>query len=433
MAFSLKDVRLTTRRGPSGELALYPRLLRDRSVLPKIDIAVQYFESMLGRERRDFESEVLVHFFGDHKFARCMVACLARGYRFRSRELESVVTATALRRLRRAGLDSPGRLRFALFDEVNDFGHGFLRSGDREATFGRLETRFGLRRGELERLLHLDADEQAILTRVGAEPRPEDVVAQYNFGALETLLRHAEQIDLTLSDWTTEAPDAIRRLSLANGVDAQFSWSGRVMRLLLRGRPDALGVWARHGRRVARTVVQLLERARPSVVDGSATVALRDRRAALRLTPEVLDILGGAPAPSAGWHEAAGWEQETVLTATAGSLGQRGGWAIRRLPDPQAWSRGVAVPDFALQLAGQRVFVCAVRSLAHGARLAPIAHAATTGEPVHFVGEASALAPLHAVGANTIAATKFDLRTIAEALAASRTRLDAARVAPRSA
>src|SRR5919202_3730494 len=153
MAFPLKDVRLTTRRGANGELALYPRLLRDRSVLPKIDIAVQYFESMLGRERRDFESEVLVHFFGDHKFARCMVACLARGYRFRSRELESVVTATALRRLRRAGLDSPGRLRFALFDEVNDFGHGFLRISDRGTTFERLEARFGLRRGELGGLL----------------------------------------------------------------------------------------------------------------------------------------------------------------------------------------------------------------------------------------------------------------------------------------
>src|SRR6266496_2615932 len=98
MSFPIADVRWTVRRSDGGRQVLYPRLLRDRSVLPKIDITIQYFESMLGRPRRDFESEVLVHFFGDHKLARCMVACLARAYRFRSRELEAVVTASALRR-----------------------------------------------------------------------------------------------------------------------------------------------------------------------------------------------------------------------------------------------------------------------------------------------------------------------------------------------
>src|SRR5437764_15082089 len=110
MAFPLKDVRLTTRRSASGELALYPRLLRDRSVLPKIDITVQYFESMLGRPRREFESEVLVHFFGDHKLARCMVACLARAYRFRSRDIGELVSPSGLDRLREAGIHSPREL-----------------------------------------------------------------------------------------------------------------------------------------------------------------------------------------------------------------------------------------------------------------------------------------------------------------------------------
>src|SRR5438067_10476480 len=107
MAFPLKDVRLTTRRGASGELALYPRLLRDRSVLPKIDITVQYFESMLGRQRREFESEVLVHFFGDHKLARCIVACLARAYRFHSPIFSEVLAGKALQRLERADIRAP--------------------------------------------------------------------------------------------------------------------------------------------------------------------------------------------------------------------------------------------------------------------------------------------------------------------------------------
>ena len=51
MAFPLSDLRLTTRRSSDGGWTFYPRLLRDRSFVPKIDIAIQYFETMLGRER----------------------------------------------------------------------------------------------------------------------------------------------------------------------------------------------------------------------------------------------------------------------------------------------------------------------------------------------------------------------------------------------
>src|SRR5205823_13592997 len=41
MAFRLADVRFTIRRAEGASQVLYPRLLRDRSVLPKIDITVQ--------------------------------------------------------------------------------------------------------------------------------------------------------------------------------------------------------------------------------------------------------------------------------------------------------------------------------------------------------------------------------------------------------
>ncbi|MGH2350288.1 MAG: hypothetical protein ACRDJN_01575, partial [Chloroflexota bacterium] len=172
MAFSLKDVRFTTRRtaggddaGESVEKTLHPRLVRDRSMLPKVAIAIQYFESMVGHERQELDTEVLVQFFGDHKLARCMVACLARSYRYRSPRFEDVVTRTALRRLQRAGLDSPKSLRFQLYDHLNGDANGFLRTMEREATYGTMEARYRLRQGDLERLLYLDADEHAVLAR----------------------------------------------------------------------------------------------------------------------------------------------------------------------------------------------------------------------------------------------------------------------------
>ena len=220
MSFPLKDVRYQTRRtkeeGDSGGLAesrvLYPRLLRDRAVLPKVEIAVQYFEFLVGRERREMDAEVLVQFFGDHKLARCVVAALAASYRYRSPDFPAVCSPSALRRLERAGAGTPKALRALLYGRLNGkdgSGDGFLRRADRPQTFATLERSYALRAGQLERLLYLDADEHALLRRIGPPPAPQDVVAQYNFGILETLLRHAESVELLLTD--AAGRDALHR------------------------------------------------------------------------------------------------------------------------------------------------------------------------------------------------------------------------------
>lgn len=404
--------------GRSGPF--YPRLLRDRSIVPKIDMAIRYFESMLGRERRELESEVLIHFFGDHKLARCIVACLARSYRYYPPQLERVVGPASMRSLREAGLDSPRALRLQLFDFVNDVGSGYLPLVERESALGRLEARLRLEHGDLERLLYLDADEYAILERLGAEPRPQDAAAQYNFTVLTTLLRHAELVELTLTGWTPAAQRAALRLCASNGVEAERDADGQALRL--RGRQDSLGAWGRHGRRVSRTVIQLLERGRQTVTGGVALVAANDRRARLALTAEVLDILAGAPAPSAGWEAARGWDQETLVNALSGPRSEWGSWRVRRAPEASAWASGVVVPELLLQAGEQRVLLCAVRSHDHGARLAPLAQAATTGEPLVFVGPEEALGPLHAVGATAIGCERFEAGTIVQALSSSHER-----------
>jgi hypothetical protein len=172
---------------------------------------------------------------------------------------------------------------------------------------------------------------------------------------------------------------------------------------------------------VARTVVQLLERARPTIVDGEAGVAFRDRRGRLRLTPEVLDILGGTGEPRAagagiGWHELDGWGPADLGRAVAAPRGRWEAVRLRRAPDAQAWAAGVVVPDLLVGVERRRALVCAVRSAAHGARLAPIAPAATTGDPLVFVGDGTALGALEAVGARVLAAERFDVGTIVAAL-----------------
>ena len=100
MPIAVKDVRFTTRRTGDGDPLLYPRLLKDRSILASIDVALQYFETMLGEERRSLDPEALVHFFGDYKVARGMVASIGRTYRYRTPAVEDLVTRSAWGRTR---------------------------------------------------------------------------------------------------------------------------------------------------------------------------------------------------------------------------------------------------------------------------------------------------------------------------------------------
>jgi hypothetical protein len=86
------------------------------------------------------------------------------------------------------------------------------------------------------------------------------------------------------------------------------------------------------------------------------------------------------------------------------------------MPDPQAWAAGVVVPDLLVQVGPRRALVCAVRSAAHGARLARIAPEATTGEPLVFVGEAAAIEPLAAAGARALTSSRFDAAALVGAL-----------------
>src|SRR5439155_11802233 len=136
-----------------------------------------------------------------------------RAYRYRAREFEEIVTRTALRKLQRAGATTPRMLRALLYERLNREGPGYLPGTEREDTVAALERELALRRGELEQLLYLDADEHAILSRVGAPPRPEDVVAQHNAAVLVTLLRHSERAELHLERRAPAVEAGVRALA----------------------------------------------------------------------------------------------------------------------------------------------------------------------------------------------------------------------------
>src|SRR5690348_3032948 len=101
----LTDLRKTTRRVVKDDdlRVVYPRFLRDRSLGPRIELATRYLEKMVGHARRELDQEVVAQLFGDHKLARCIIACLAASYRYRARSFGEVVAPELVAKLAAQG------------------------------------------------------------------------------------------------------------------------------------------------------------------------------------------------------------------------------------------------------------------------------------------------------------------------------------------
>jgi hypothetical protein len=299
-----------------------------------------------------------------------------------------------------------------------------------------MEGRLGLRTGELDHLLYLDAPEHAILTRLGEVPSPADVLAEYRRSVVSALLAQAERVEFLVERRATGHAEAILALAQAERVDVDLAVGGGGLHVGVRGRVDTLGSWTRHGRRVVRFVSRLLERTRPTGQDGSALVALRSQRARLRLNAEVLEALAPGGSPLAGWEGLPAWDDAEIAEGLRPGRALAPGWRVRRDPEPRTWAAGILAPDLLLRQGSDvasGVLVSVVRSEGQAARLAALLPAAPGGEPVLCVGPSEVLGPLEAVGAWTLGLEAPALAPILDAAAdrAERMAARASELAPR--
>jgi hypothetical protein len=286
-----------------------------------------------------------------------------------------------------------------LYDQLNAAHAGFRPARARPDVWPRLESALKLRPGQLEQILYLDRLEHLRLERIGARPGPADVASRFNFQVLECLLRHSELVELVLDAPTAEQAAAVVALCGAHQVDAVLDRA--TARLRLPGRQDALGGWGRHGRHLARSMLELLDRARGLALEGQARLSVRGKRGSLRLSPELLDLLGG---PAGAEPDCASDDLSRVLRVCSTTL--RGwGWRVQVQPEPYVCSRGVVLADLRVQRTPEAPawLLVAVRGPQHARRLVHIAPAAITGERLVCVGRDRDLGELRTVGAPVLA------------------------------
>ena len=369
MAFSLLDFKKTSRT-VDGRHVLYPHQLRDDRFLAAISYAIDYYERMVGRPRHELQAETLLEFFGDPKLARGIVACLGRSYTWHTPAFEELLDAPTCARLRERRLHTSIALRAYLYRFANEHYGGFLTTADRPAALAALCAGLQLDVEMFEQLLALDAPGNAILTKLHMTPDARDVVNLYNYHSLETALRYAERLRLTLKGDLWPAIRTIHNLARRYGLQYEVDHGSlgilaREAQVTLRGTRDALGSYRGSGRRIVRVLLRLLAAHPKTLAAGDAIVHLRGRTSQVLLDARALRTMG-AQAPAGTTLDDA-WEAEEadalrVTWSRAFMRGETGGWRLRRDPEPLVTEQGVIVPDYGLHRGAQRAALVVART-----------------------------------------------------------------------
>jgi predicted nuclease of restriction endonuclease-like RecB superfamily len=387
LRFSLQDIPKHIRRR-GGELTIALNFLRPGESHDEIAQLIAYHEQALGQPQRTFNIDDARSIAGDYRLAHCLLAALSAWYIWRSPAWDEATQRmggdAALSALSEAGITSPVQLRLALFDYVNDHHGGFLSEQTRAHDLEPFASQYGLTVTDLDYLLALDTDEEAILMRQSQRPpTPDEVALLYNQWAFESALFNASEahfiIDcgaflktdqsLPVSTPLTGVGAAIKRLCyLARklGVYYDLSYQQHIthspyLHLTLYGPQDMTGTPQQYGTRLARLCRLLLGYSTPlrapkqaklptaAIVQADATVHFLQRTYRFEMNPDLLSLLPPNAMPR---HS-----HDSIATGDAGDASVP--TPLRPAPAP---TEGAEVYDSAIEQSFAEAFASLARS-----------------------------------------------------------------------
>jgi hypothetical protein len=187
---------------------------------------------------------------------------------------------------------TPADLRGYVYRTLNQSQDGVVSLAERPPILEELAAPLGLSGELLGELLHLDAERNQVLIRVGPRPEPADVAARFNALLTVSLLRQASSIELTLPGLD---PSLVETVCARDEVPYRRLGSDTIR---LQGRRNAAGSWTGFG-------------GRSVAIEGSR--GRRDRRADPR----------GEPGRVGRTTAAAWWREDQRLDGPAGARADR--------------------------------------------------------------------------------------------------------------
>lgn len=341
MAFRRQDIPKTTRKGKEGEgRRIYPRYLRDGTYLPKIEMAIGYLDGMVGRRRGEMSADAVLDLFGDPKVARCVVSCLAETYRYRTPEFVEVVGEETASRLAAWDLMTAADVRSFVYAALNERYQGVIEPENRASFLHAIGESLGLDDDVLDQLLHLDAERNEVLIRIGERPAVADVVARYNALLTFSVLRQASAIELSLPGLAGSTVEAVvARWGVTCRRVGRDDWR-------MSGKRDAFGSWARFGVKLARAVIHLMMLA-PEAPIGLAVVHLGEQTARLVIDAKVTSTLRpkqrAVAGPDGVIRAAILADELSAARRVTGDISR--GWTVRRATEPIVVDEVVVLPE----------------------------------------------------------------------------------------
>jgi len=417
--FSLQDVRKSIRRR-GGELAVSLSFLHPGELHNEIARFVSYYEQLLGQPQRQFAYDEAQAYIGEYRLAHCLIATLSNWYIWQPRSWSEVVqemngSAELL------AFSSPVQLRLALYSYVNARYQGFLGVEDRQEALQRFAELYQLKVSDLEYLLALDSESEALLTREASQsPDPQAVATLYNQWVFEAALGSASSANFVIdcaafartraSDMQTGATDVnsgvgavIKRLcylarvlgvyydlayepasSLPAGHPANGN-NGLLLSLTLYGPQEVTGAPQQYGMRLARLCRALLGYSLPksaktesgrtkkksalpdAIVSAEATVHFLQRTYHFAMGPELLQLLPSIVETDQSNSSAQADPSQLFDSSIEQSFSEAfgalaaglgvDGWRLEREPEPLLLHHGIFIPDFAFTRDQQRIYV----------------------------------------------------------------------------
>ena len=414
MRFSLQDIKKQIHRR-KGELAVSLHFLRPGECQDEIERLIAYHERLLGQPQRAFSRDEARACVGDYRLADCLIATLSMWYSWQQPSWESLMQnygdASAVL-LEIENITTPTHLRLALFSYVNDHYQGFVDSATRSSVLETFAADYQLSVAQLEYLLALDSEEEAVLVRETAQPPSvQDVATLYNQWAFEAALFNASSVSFVIdcaafeqqSESGSGVGAVIKRLtylarkrgvyydiSYDNDEGQRPGYSGSLrLRLTLYGPQEMTGAAQQYGLRLAQMCRMLLGYRRKTdagafpamlpakaILEAEATIHFLQRAYNFAITSNVLALL---PPLSANSETATEQGATTVLEpapssvstifdssiehffagtfASLESSSAVDGWSLVREPEPLLLESSIFIPDFALTRNARRIYM----------------------------------------------------------------------------
>lgn len=418
MRFSLQDVKKSIhRRG--GELAMSLSFLHPGELHSEIARLIAYYERMLGQPQRLFFHDEAQACIGEYRLANCLIATLSNWYSWLPRSWSEV-----MQEMRGSpellGLSAP-ELRLTLYSYVNEHYQGFLGAQQRKEALQVFAEPYQLEVSDLEYLLVLDSESQALLTREASQPPdPQEVATLYNQWVFEAALGSASsvsfvidcnafaRVDENIIQKSTTAVESgvgavIKRLCYLSrflGVYYDLAYEPAValpavhpanrdrdllLSLTLYGPQEVTGTPQQYGIRLARLCRALLGYGLPrstkvgsvhekrrsalpqAIVSAEATVHFLQRTYHFVMKPDLLQLLPSIvetdPRNSSAQADPSQLFDSSIEQNFAEAFGALAaglgvdGWQLEREPEPLLLDQGIFIPDFALTRNQQRIYV----------------------------------------------------------------------------